>query len=167
MVAGDRQLIEVGAFAAGKLTVVLGAAAVPQPVERLPLACRRLQLLAAAADLLAAGVQVTDGDRAPPRQPLEIGMARGQFGRRLEIATAGCDAAEALARVVDRRVDLPERGLFARLAPERRGQVLLRSALALAADVMNPLEPEPERSFRHAPLIARNAPVFSRTGLEG
>jgi len=161
---GDRQLIELGAFAAGELTDVLGSAAVPQPVERLPLARRRLELPPALADLVATEVQVADGDRAPARQSLEIGVARGQLGGRVEIAGAGGDAAEALPRVLDRRVDLSERSLLARLASERRGQALLCAALTLPADVADPLEPEPEWTFRHAPLIARNPPVFSRTG---
>jgi hypothetical protein len=32
---------------------------------------------------------------------------------------------------------------------------------------MHPLEPESEGPFRHAPLIARCAPVFSRTWPKG
>jgi hypothetical protein len=30
---------------------------------------------------------------------------------------------------------------------------------------MHPLEPEPEAPFRHAPLIARGSPIFSRGGV--
>jgi hypothetical protein len=30
---------------------------------------------------------------------------------------------------------------------------------------VDPLEPEPEGTFRHAPLIARSASVFSQPGL--
>lgn len=160
--SGDRQLVELGAFAARRLEVVLGPAAVPQPVESLPLTRRRLELLPAPADLVAADVQIADGDRAPAREPLKISVAGGQFGCRLKIAATGGDATEPLPRVLDRRVHLSERGLLTRLTPKRGGQILLCPALALPANVMNPLEPEPERSFRHAPLIARRPPVFSR-----
>ena len=45
---GQRQLVELGAFGSCQLPVVLGAAAVPQPVERLPLLRRRLEILAPA-----------------------------------------------------------------------------------------------------------------------
>ena len=70
-------------------------------------------------------------------------------------------AADLLPGVGDLTVDPPERRLLARLPAERHGQLLLRAPLPLSADVMHPLEPEPERPFRHAPVIARDAPVFS------
>jgi len=148
---GQGDLVEHGALGARDGALVVGAAALLQPLERLTVASGLAQRLAARADFGIVAVEVELADFARLLHPLQVSLvgcevdgARrpGRGGR----ALCGERAGDLIAH---RAQPLGA----ARLAVQRSGKLLLGKILAALAQRAQALQGKAEG--RHGPVVGR------------
>ena len=143
---GERQLVELGAFAPRRLALVLAEATAAQPVECLPGAGRGQQPATVVVDLALALGQVAGGSGTRALEPAEVGVHRDQFlaAPHLPLAAAVRGGTLIALGEVDRLVDPLQRPLVLQLPADRRRQCFLGATLGLTAEPVHALQPESE-----------------------
>ena len=150
---GGGDLVEHGALRARDGARVVGAAALLQPLERLPVSRGFAQRVDARADLGVVAVEVEAAGLARLLDPLQVRLRGEQVGGAGGAARGG--GALRGKRAGDILAHRAQPLGAARLAVQRPGELLLGEVLAALAQRTQALQGEAER--RHGPVIGRVA----------